>query len=346
MITARWLLFPLSLLSAVLARAQHEIVATTSDVAAICRAVGGADVRVTTLANAAEDPHFVDARPSMLRACSRAEALVEVGRELEVGWLPVLVGQSRNGRIQPGAPGRIDCSTVVRALGVPAAGTDRSGGDVHSGGNPHYLSDPLCGLQVAQLLQQRFAALWPETDEHLQRNLLAFRRGLAAAMVGTTLAQLYDDDVEKLAVLFAAGRLAPVLAAQGDTETLGGWFGTMLPLRGRTVVADHDLWPYFTERFGLQMVGFFEPIPGVAPTTSHLRELIDTMRTRDVHAILSTPYFAPEHAELVARASGAAVAAMAHLPGSVPGTDDYVAWIDHDVQAVADALRSAAAALK
>jgi zinc/manganese transport system substrate-binding protein len=332
------LLLPLFLFAVDVVHAQHEVVATTADVAALCRAIGGAEVHVTTLANAAEDPHFVDARPSMLRACADAEVLVEIGRELEIGWLPVLVGQSRNGRIQPGAPGRIDVSAAVRALGVPAAGTDRSGGDVHFGGNPHFLSDPLCGLQVARLLRDRFAALWPAAADQLNANLGTFRHQLAVAMVGATLAPLYDDDAEKVATLFGAGKLAAVLSAQGDRDRLGGWFGLLLPLRGRTVVADHDLWPYFTERFGLQMVGFFEPIPGVAPTTSHLRELIDQMRERHVTAILSTPYFAPEHAELVARATGAAIVAMAHQPGAAPGTDDYIAWIGHNVQQLAAAL--------
>jgi ABC-type Zn uptake system ZnuABC Zn-binding protein ZnuA len=314
-------------------RAQPEVVATTADVAAICRVVGGDDVVVTTLADAAADPHFLEARPSMLRSCARAEVLVEVGRELEIGWLPVLVRNSRNGSILPGSPGSIDVSAAVRALGVPAAGADRSAGDLHTGGNPHYLSDPLCGLQVAALLRDRFTALWPAAGARFAANFTAFRSRLAVSMVGEALAPLYDHDAERLATLFGAGRLGQVLAAQGDLERLGGWFGTMLPLRDRTIVADHDLWPYFTERFGLQMVGFFEPKPGVAPTTSHLRELIEQMRQRDV------PYFSPKHAELVARATGAEVVLMAPQPGAVPGTENYVAWIDHHVQQVAAALR-------
>ncbi|MBL9078747.1 MAG: zinc ABC transporter substrate-binding protein [Planctomycetes bacterium] len=329
---------------ALAARAQHPVVAATPDVGALCRAIGGNLVEVTVLARAAEDPHFVDARPSMLRACSRAELLVTTGRELEIGWLPVLVGNSRNGRIAPGQPGYVDTAAAVRALGVPAVGTDRSAGDVHAAGNPHYLSDPLCGLQVAALLRDRFAARWPESADAFAANFAAFRARLAVAMVGAELAQAYDHDAERLALVFAAGRLADVLREHGDAGRLGGWFARLAPLRGRAVVADHDLWPYFAERCGLSMVGFFEPRPGIAPTTAHLQELIGRMQQAKATAILSVPYFAPQHAELVARATGARIAAMAHQPGAVPGTDDYVDWIDHNLRAVAAALDGAASA--
>lgn len=317
----------------------HAVVAATADVGALCRAVGGEAVAVTVLARPAEDPHFVDARPGMLRSIRTAEMLVEVGRGLEVGWLPALVQNGRNGDVVAGGVGRVDVSGAVRALGVPGVGVDRSHGDVHAGGNPHYLLDPLCGLQVAALLRDRFAARWPDEGARFGAAFAAFREQLATAMVGPDLAAAYDHDAERLALAFGAGRLGEVLAAQGDLPRLGGWFGLLLPLRDRAVVADHDLWPYFTERFGLRMVGFFEPKPGVAPTTAHLQELIGRMRRDDVRAVLSTPYFAPQHARMVARQSGAAIAAMAHQPGALGGADDYIGWIDANVRAVARALQ-------
>lgn len=328
----------LTVLVAASPRAQHPVVAATPDVGALCRAVGGDAVLVTVLARPGEDPHYVEARPSLLRACSRAELLVVVGRELEIGWLPLLVGNSRNGAIAPGQAGYVDASVAVRALGVPPVGTDRSAGDVHGGGNPHYLADPLCGLRVAALLRDRFTARWPDAAATFAGNFAAFRARLAAAMVGPTLAEAYDQDAERLALAFGAGRLLEVLDEHGDRERLDGWFARAAAWRGRAVVADHDLWPYFTERFGLSMIGFFEPKPGIAPTTAHLQQVIARMQAQQATAILSTPYFAPQHAALVARATGARIAAMAHQPGAVPGTDDYVDWIDHNVRAVATAL--------
>ncbi|MEO6596226.1 MAG: metal ABC transporter substrate-binding protein [Planctomycetota bacterium] len=321
------------------APAQHLVACTTPDLAALSRAVGGDSVRVTSLARGTDDPHFVESRPSMVRIVNRTEVLVETGRELEIGWLPVLVGNARNPAVLAGGPGRIDASAAVRALEVPTGLVDRSYGDVHAGGSPHYLLDPLCGLQVAALLRDRFATLWPAERGVFAANFSKFREDMAIAMVGKDMAALYENDAEKLGLLFGAGTLSDVLRAQGDLARLGGWFAAMSPLRGKQFVADHDLWPYFAERFGLRVAGFFEPKPGVAPTTAHLEALVQRMRTGGITAILSAPYFAPQHAALVARATGARIAAMVHQPGAVPGTEHYIAFVDYNVRAVVDALQ-------
>jgi ABC-type Zn uptake system ZnuABC Zn-binding protein ZnuA len=273
----------------------------------------------------------------MIRALNRADALVEVGLELEIGWLPLLVENARNGKVLLGAPGRIDASTVIHKLQVPAAAFDRSSGDIHPGGNPHFLSDPVNGLRVAALLRDGFTALQPERKVLFAQHYDGFREQLATAMVGAALAKLYDYEVEKLGALFARGKLAELLKAQGDLDQLGGWFGAILPVHGVKVLADHDLWPYFAERFGLDVIGFFEPKPGIAPTTSHLQLLIRQAQAEGARVILSAPYFAPQHAEFVARATGARIAAMAHQVGSRPGTDDYIAFVDYNVRAVVEA---------
>ncbi len=318
--------------------AQHQVVATTPDLAALARAVGGELVAVTALVKGPEDPHALEARPSMLRAVSRTEVLVEIGRELEIGWLPPLVSNARNGAVLFGQPGRIDASAAVRALGVPLPGTTRTAGDVHAFGNPHYLLDPLCGLQVAALLRDRFAALWPAERAAFTANFETFEKRLCVAMVGEELAKAYEYEAERLALAFGAGTLADVLKSHGDQGRLGGWFGALARLRGSEVAAEHDLWPYFAERFGLVIVGFCEPKPGVAPSTAHLEALIATMREQSVRAVLSAPYFAPQHAAFVARATGARIAEMAHQVDARPGTDDYVAFVDHNVRALAAAL--------
>ena len=318
-----------------------RVCATTPDLGALAKAVGGDAVAVTTFTQGPEDPHFLEARPNMIRATSRADVLIEVGLELEVGWLPLLTDNARNAAVLAGAPGRIDASTVITKLGVPQGIVDRSHGDVHAGGNPHFFADPLCGLRVAALLRDRFGELRPAAKAAFAHNYDDFRARLCAAMVGAPLATLYDNDVDRLAALFAHGKLADVLKQQGDLDKLGGWFGALLPFRGAKVVADHDLWPYFAERFGLQVVAYFEPKPGVAPTTAHLEHVVEQMRADRVLVVLSAPYFAPQHAEFVARATGARIAAMAHQVGGRPGCDDYIAFVDHNVREVAAALKSA-----
>jgi zinc/manganese transport system substrate-binding protein len=315
-----------------------RVCATTPDLGVLAAAVGGDAVRVTTFVRGPEDPHFVTARPSMIKELSKADVLVEIGLELEIGWLPVLVEGCRNGRVQAGQPGRIDASSAIDELGVPSGPVDRSHGDVHARGNPHYLLDPVCGLQVGALLRDRFGALRPASAAAFAAGYTALRERLCAAMVGPELARLYEFEAEKLAALFAAGRLVETLRAQGDSEKLGGWFASLLPLRGSKVVADHDVYRYFTARFGVEVVDFLEPKPGVAPSTQHLQRVVERMRSSDVRALLCSPYFEPSHAEFVAKATGVALARMVHQVGALPGVLDYAAAIDHNVRALAAAL--------
>jgi ABC-type Zn uptake system ZnuABC Zn-binding protein ZnuA len=156
------------------------------------------------------------------------------------------------------------------------------------------------------------------------------------ALAGEKLAGRYDG--EKLAVLAAHGKLEEFLQKQGAADLLGGWLGRLAPFRGAQLVADHNLWPYFAERFGLKVVGFLEPKPGIAPTTKHLGALVETMKGLGVRGILSVPYFNVRHAEFVAGATGARVIPVAHQCGSQPGTDGYIAMVNHNVDAIAAAL--------
>jgi ABC-type Zn uptake system ZnuABC Zn-binding protein ZnuA len=320
------------------AHAQHTVVATTPDLASLCQRIGGRHVDVVALVKGPQDPHTIEARPSMLLALRNATMLVEVGRELEVGWIGVLVDNARNGAVLTGQPGRIDASAVVRALGLPPAGTDRRDGDVHAMGNPHYLLDPLCGLQVAALLRDRMAAVWPSDAEAVRANYARFRAELAVAMVGEVVATRYDHDAERLALAFGAGKLLDVLREHGDLEKLGGWFATIAPWRGSKLVADHDLWAYVAERFGCEIAVTLEPKPGVPPSTAHLQQVIDRVRGQDIRVIVVAPYFPRQHADVVAKATGATIAGMVHQAGALPGTEDYIAAVTHNVNALAVAL--------
>jgi ABC-type Zn uptake system ZnuABC Zn-binding protein ZnuA len=323
----------------VAAQAPHAVVATTPDLAALCRAVGGDQVAVTCFVVGPQDPHYLDPRPSMLYAMQKAELVVQIGRDLESGWLPVLINSSRNPATQPGQIGHLDASRAVRALNVPTATTTRAAGDVHLAGNPHFLLDPLCGLEVAALLRDRFAVLWPAGRDAFAANFAAFRQRMAEAMVGPELARLYEHDAEKLARAFGNGALLDVLKAQGDLGKLAGWFGATAPLRGSQVVVDHDLWPYFAERFGLVVFGYLEPRPGMTPTSAHLSALVERMRGASVRVVMASSYFPTQYANVVQKALGAVVVPMAHQPGARAATDGYVEFVDYNVRTMVAALK-------
>jgi ABC-type Zn uptake system ZnuABC Zn-binding protein ZnuA len=250
--------------------------------------------------------------------------------DLEVGYAPVLVQNARNSRVLVGAPGYVDCSKVVTPLEVPTGTVDRSMGDVHPQGNPHYLLDPLNGLLVSQLIKDRLTELRPEKKSFFEERYTTLHRKIGDALVGEKLARKYD--FEKLALLYEEGKLEPFLKEQKEEGSLGGWLGMMLPHRGSKAVADHTLWPYFARRFGILVAGFMEPKPGISPTTKHLQDLIEQMKAQGVKVILSSPYFEVRYAQFVSKNTGAKIVLLAHQVGSRPGTDDYIKMIDYNVK--------------
>jgi ABC-type Zn uptake system ZnuABC Zn-binding protein ZnuA len=318
------------------APAPLQVVATVADLGSLVHAIGGEHVVVTVLAKSAEDPHFVEAKPSFIKTLSQADMYVQVGLEAEIGWAPVLLQQARNARVLPGAPGYVDAATVITPLEVPSGSVDRSMGDVHPFGNPHYLLDPVQGLKVAQLLRDTLTALRPAQRGDFDARYAAFRQRLGAALVGEALAQKYD--VEKLAVLLVHQKLEAFLQTQGEAVLLGGWLGHLLPYAEVKVVADHNAWPYFAQRFRLHTVGFLEPRPGVPPTTKHLRELIRTMQAHGVKLILASAYYDPRHAQFVAQHTNARVVPLANQVGARDGTEDYISMVDYNVRQLVTAL--------
>jgi ABC-type Zn uptake system ZnuABC Zn-binding protein ZnuA len=322
------------------ARAQEsaplKVCATVPDLGSLAREVGGEAVTVTVFGKGPEDPHFIEAKPSYIKATSEADVFLELGLELEVGYAPVLLNNSRNARVLPNGRGFVDCSRAIEPLEVPAGAVDRSQGDVHAGGNPHYMLDPLNGLKVAALLRDRFAELRPDRKGYFDERYNAFRTRLAKAMVGDELAKQYD--FEKLALLAERGKLVDFLKSQNQEKLLGGWLGAMAPFYGSAYADEHALWVYFARRFGLVNIGHMEPVPGVTPTTRQLGVLIDKMRAQKVGLILHVPYYDIKHARFIAEKTGARVVALAHQAGAMPGTDDYLAMLDANIRAVASAL--------
>jgi ABC-type Zn uptake system ZnuABC Zn-binding protein ZnuA len=329
------LLWPLA--AAAAAAKPVPVCATVPDLGSLVQEIGGDRVQVAVFAKGTEDPHFVEAKPSFIKALSQCELYLQAGMDIEIGWAPVLLRNARNPSILPGAGGFLDASAVIVPLEVPSGPVDRAMGDVHPLGNPHYLLDPLNGLKVARLIRDRLIALRPEDRPGFEDRYRAFDARLRAALVGEALANRYD--VEKLARLFEHGRLRAFLQSQGEEARLGGWLGSMLPHYGTRVVDDHAIWPYFARRFGLQVIGHLEPKPGIPPTTAHLRALVARMRDEGVRALLAVPYYDPRHARFVSEHTGAKVLALAHQVGARPGTGDYLAMVDYNVRQLAEGLQ-------
>jgi ABC-type Zn uptake system ZnuABC Zn-binding protein ZnuA len=301
-----------------------RVVATTPDLADLARSVGGDAVDVTSLTKGPQDVHFVEARPSFVTALHRADALVLMGMELEIGWLPAVLRSARNPEVSSGR-GYIDASVAIEPLEVPTTRVDRSLGDVHVRGNPHYLTDPLNGLAVAGLLRERFTELRPSDAARFEAGYAKLASRIVTALVGAQIAATGSPD--EIAAKVRSGELA-------DSPALAGWLGQARAASVRRAVQDHRYWPYFARRFGLEMVETLEPKPGIAPSTAHLQQVIERIRAEKIPVLLATVYFDPRHARFVAEKSGVKVVPMAHQVGSRPGADDYVAMIDYDVKQV------------
>jgi ABC-type Zn uptake system ZnuABC Zn-binding protein ZnuA len=315
-----------------------RVVATVPDLGSLANEIGGEAVSVTVVTKGPEDPHFAEAKPSFITALSQADAYIQMGLDLEIGYAPMLLNNARNANVLPGSAGYIDASLAITPLEVRSGKIDRSMGDVHPLGNPHYLLDPLRGLQVAALISDRFAQIRPQLAGEFRRRFDDFRRRLSEALVGGPLAEKYD--AEKLALLYERGKLDDFLRSQGDLDALGGWLAAVRPFRGAQVVDDHRIWPYFTSRFGFEILGDLEPIPGIPPTTRHLTVLIEQMRGAGVRILLSSSYYDQRHANFVAQETGARVVPMAQQVGSRTQAKDYLSMIDYDVRSLVEALQA------
>ena len=285
------------------AQAKLDVVATTPDLGAIAEAIGGKQIRVTTLAKPTEDPHFVDAKPSFIARLNRTDVLIEGGAQLEVGWLPPLVDGSRNTKIATGAPGRIMCSQGISLMEVPAT-LDRSQGDIHASGNPHFMTDPSNALIVARHIADAFSQLDSKGAAEYQKNYQQFSSELRSKMAE--------------------------------------WERALKPFAGAQVVSYHNTWPYFARRFGLKIDLFLEPKPGIPPTPAHLAEVIGKMKADHIRVIIVEPYQNHRTAEKVAGEAGATVVDFAQYPGGVRGSGStYISLMDYLVSHLATALGAA-----
>ncbi len=299
----RWLAVAAALALAVPApaRAALHVVTTTPGLAALAQEVGGDRIQAESLSKGVADPHFVDANPMLAVKLRNADLLVDVGLELEIGWLPPLVTQSRNAEIQPGGKRRLTAASAIQVLDVPTGPVDRSMGDLHPGGNPHFLNDPRRGLQVAAAIAAKLIELDPAGASAYQANLAAFRKKAEAAMAG--------------------------------------WSAQLAPLRGRKIFMEHRTLPYFLDWSGLVDAGELEPRPGVPPPPSHLAELVLVARKEGVKEIVVENYYDTKSAGVVAEHAGAKVVLIPGDVGGEPGLTRYLDYVGAVVNRVVEGMR-------
>lgn len=279
-----------------------NVITATTDLAALAQEVGGDKISVESMAKGYQDPHFVEAKPSFLLKLQHADLLVVVGLQLEIGWLPPLITQSGNSRIQVGANGYLDASQFAEILEIPQGSITRAMGDVHPLGNPHYWLDPDNGRRVAKGIAGKLGEMDPEDAAYFQQR---------------------DQDFER--------RLA-----EADKK----WQADMRPFHGRKVITYHNSAPNFAKHFGLDVVGFVEPRPGIPPTPSHTLDVINMMKRDHVKVIMVEPYFDRKTPDSIARESSGTVVEYLPSVGGVKAVTTYFQLFDYDIALLTKAFQT------
>lgn len=284
------------------AASKLRVVTATTDMAALAEEVGGDRVDVESIARGYQDPHFVEAKPSFLLKLRKADLLIVVGLQLEIGWLPPLITQSGNPRIQVSASGYLDASNFAEILEKPTGEVTRAMGDVHPLGNPHYWLDPENGRRIAHGIQEKLAEMRPDDVAYFGQRFLDFSRRLTS-----------------------------------EEKT---WDAEMAPFRGRKIVTYHKSWPNFAKHFGLDVAGYIEPRPGIPPSPSHTLELIGMMRRDHVKIVIYEPYFDPKTPESIGSQTGAQVLELLPSVGGVKEVTDYFKLFNYDIALLTQAFKA------
>jgi len=286
------------------AHATVRVVTTTTDLGDFVRAIGGNRVSVNALCSGTQDPHYVQARPSYMVKLSRADLLVSVGLELEIGWLPSLIQGARNPDINPERSGYLDASTAITPIEVPRGQIDRSQGDVHQLGNPHYWLDPDNAKSIAQLIAEKLSALDADGASLYRQNLRAFKQQLDQAMQR--------------------------------------WSRAMAPYRGTKIVSYHKTFNYFFNRFGLVAVGYVEERPGIPPAAAHVARLISRVRSNNVRVIFHESHFDRATSDLISRRTNAHLLVLPTSVGGESSITSYEQLVDHLVNTFVSEMQQAA----
>ena len=283
------------------AAAQLNVVTSTTDLHDIARTVGGPRIRATHISEGYQDPHFVEAKPSFILQLRRADVWAYVGLDLEIGWMPLLLDGARNAKVRSGATGHVDVSKAITVLDIPTGNVDRSQGDVHPRGNPHYWLDPQNGRRIAELFRDRFSQLDPAGASTYAANTQAFTARLDSAEAA--------------------------------------WADERAAIRGKPVVAWHTSWRYFAQYSGMNIVGFMEPKPGVPPSPSQLADVIETMKRTGAKVIVMEPFYDRKLADFVASRTGASVLLLPPSVGGNKEVGDYITLIGSNLTKLAAAVR-------
>lgn len=289
MIKKLWLL-TLFLLAPLTAHAKLNVVTTIPDLAAITAEVGGDLVEVKSLCRGDQDPHYLEPKPSFIVAVNRADLLIEVGLELEVGWLPVLLTQSRNPKIQRGQPGHLDASRDISVIEIPSGKIDRSMGDVHPLGNPHYLLDPRNGLIVARQIVEKLSELDPVNAATYATNRASFELQLR--------------------------------------QNISRWKREAARLRGKRIVSHHKSFSYLVDWIGMKVEGLIEPKPGIPPPPSHIHHLIQTITEKKISLIIAENFYDPKPARELAQKTGATALILPGMVGGESAIKNYFDLFD------------------
>jgi zinc/manganese transport system substrate-binding protein len=282
------------------AAGQIKVVTTLTDLKSITEYIGGDRVDVFAIATGYQNPHFVDPKPSYILKLSRADMFVTVGLDLEIGWVPPLLNSARNSKIQKGGEGYVDASAGIPLLQVPSS-VNRGEGDIHIYGNPHYWLDPMNGKIIAQNIYTTLVRLDPDHREMFQANLKRFTETI-------------DAKVKE-------------------------WMGKLTPYKNTKIIAYHNEWPYFEQRFGFHIIDFLEPKPGIPPTPVQLSKVINEMKREHITIIINSPYFTTEDANLVARNAGGKVVTLATSVGANENVKSYFDLFEYNVAQLTAGLR-------
>jgi zinc/manganese transport system substrate-binding protein len=277
-----------------------KVVTTTTDLKSIAELIGGDKVSVSSIATGYQNPHFVDPKPSYIISLSRADLFVTVGLDLETGWSPQLVSSSRNNKIQKGAQGYVDASVGVTLYQVPSA-LNRAEGDIHIYGNPHYWLDPMNGKVIARNIANGLERVDPANKATYEANLQTFYNKIDAKMKE--------------------------------------WQNKMAAFKGAKIIAYHNEWVYFETRFGLQIVDFMEPKPGIPPTPSQIVKVIREIKDNKIKVIVSSPYFSTSSSDVVSKQTGAKELVLATSVGGFDSIKDYYGLFDYNIDQLTAALK-------
>ncbi|MDZ7261676.1 MAG: metal ABC transporter substrate-binding protein [candidate division KSB1 bacterium] len=313
------------------AQSPLKVVTTFSDYAAIAKEIGGDRVQVDYLSQAEEDPHFVPPKPSLALKLKDADLFVTTGLDLEM-WAPVLLDKARNKKIMDGAIGYVTASPGIELLQKPTTALSRTEGDIHIYGNPHIHTSPINWKKISENILIGLKKVDPENSAYYEERQKAFVHEVDRSMFGDELVDLLGG--ETLTKMLLAGTLFDFLGAkeyQGEKliQKLGGWLKEALPFRGKKIIEYHPTWTYFARDFGLEVVAYIEPKPGIPPSARHVKEVIDKIKAQNVELLLVATYFEKNSPRMIEERTGIKAVFLPLGVGGVPETSNNFELVDY-----------------